>query len=121
MASLLPPLFFGTAFPGAFFAALDVAGTYGVLLLFGVIPAGSVRHCPHLQKPGLPHPCMDFSSSDPGHDVIGRIQEEQPCPQNVQSAPEHPEACRKLHAAHLDSLSLFALHDLRMVSKTPEA
>ncbi|KAK9835560.1 hypothetical protein WJX74_002929 [Apatococcus lobatus] len=39
MASLLPPVFFGIAFPGAFFAALDVAGTYGVLLLFGVIPA----------------------------------------------------------------------------------
>ena len=40
MASLLPPVVFGIAFPGAFFAALDVAGTYGVLLLFGVIPAG---------------------------------------------------------------------------------
>ncbi len=40
LATLLPPAFFGIAFPDAFFAALDVAGTYGVLLLFGVIPAG---------------------------------------------------------------------------------
>ncbi|KAK9868721.1 hypothetical protein WJX84_001096 [Apatococcus fuscideae] len=39
LAALLPPAFFGVAFPDAFFSALDVAGTYGVLLLFGVIPA----------------------------------------------------------------------------------
>lgn len=36
--TLLPPLACALSFPGIFFKALDFAGTYGVLVLFGLIP-----------------------------------------------------------------------------------
>ena len=34
-----PPLVLALSFPGVFFSALDYAGTYGVLVLFGLLPA----------------------------------------------------------------------------------
>lgn len=37
--TLLPPLFGAVAVPGAFLSALSAAGTYGVMALFGVLPA----------------------------------------------------------------------------------
>eukprot|EP00892_Ulva_mutabilis_P010671 jgi/Ulvmu1/7977/UM004_0210.1 len=40
--TLLPPYVFALAFPDVFFQALDLAGTYGVLVLFGVMPAAMV-------------------------------------------------------------------------------
>ena len=38
-ATWVPPFIFAVLFPDKFFAALDSAGTYGVLVLFGVITA----------------------------------------------------------------------------------
>ena len=35
----VPPLIMAVLNPDAFFAALDIAGTYGVLVLFGILPA----------------------------------------------------------------------------------
>jgi tyrosine-specific transport protein len=40
--TLLPPLGLALAFPGLFFKALDFAGTYGVLVLFGLVPVAMV-------------------------------------------------------------------------------
>ena len=40
--TLLPPLGLAMAFPGLFFKALDFAGTYGVLVLFGLVPVAMV-------------------------------------------------------------------------------
>ena len=37
--TLLPPLGFAVSDPSIFFSALDNAGTYGILTLFGIIPA----------------------------------------------------------------------------------
>jgi len=37
--ALLPPLGFALSDPSIFFSALDNAGTYGILTLFGIIPA----------------------------------------------------------------------------------
>ena len=37
--TLLPPLAGAVAFPGAFLSALSAAGTYGVMAIFGVLPA----------------------------------------------------------------------------------
>lgn len=37
--TLLPPLGLALTFPGVFFTALSVAGTYGVMFLFGILPA----------------------------------------------------------------------------------
>eukprot|EP00898_Chlorokybus_atmophyticus_P007366 jgi/Chlat1/7630/Chrsp64S07164 len=39
LLTLFPPLGLALLNPNVFFAALDVAGTYGVLVLFGIIPA----------------------------------------------------------------------------------
>ena len=39
VASLLPPTLLALSYPDVFFKALDYAGTYGVLLLFGLVPA----------------------------------------------------------------------------------
>lgn len=39
---LLPPLGFALCFPDLFFSALEFAGTYGVLVLFGIIPVAMV-------------------------------------------------------------------------------
>merc|ERR1712224_197477 len=36
---LLPPLVFALINPGIFFRALDTAGTFGISVLFGIIPA----------------------------------------------------------------------------------
>ncbi|GIL51085.1 hypothetical protein Vafri_7188 [Volvox africanus] len=36
---VLPPILLSTASPGIFFAALDIAGTYGVMTLYGMMPA----------------------------------------------------------------------------------
>jgi tyrosine-specific transport protein len=40
--TLIPPLGLALAFPGLFFKALDFAGTYGVLVLFGLVPVAMV-------------------------------------------------------------------------------
>ncbi|KAK9810442.1 hypothetical protein WJX72_010819 [[Myrmecia] bisecta] len=37
--TLGPPLLLALSFPDVFFGALDIAGTYGVLVLFGLVPA----------------------------------------------------------------------------------
>jgi tyrosine-specific transport protein len=37
--TLVPPLALGILYPDIFFRALDFAGTYGVLVLFGLVPA----------------------------------------------------------------------------------
>lgn len=37
--TLVPPFLFALSFKDIFFRALDVAGTYGVLVLFGIMPA----------------------------------------------------------------------------------
>ncbi len=37
--TLLPPLALALSFPGVFFSSLSVAGAYGVMFLFGVLPA----------------------------------------------------------------------------------
>lgn len=37
--TLLPPLAFAIFYPDIFFSALEYAGTYGVLVLFGLVPA----------------------------------------------------------------------------------
>ncbi len=39
LAVLLPPLAFALLKPDIFLSALDYAGTYGVMSLFGVLPA----------------------------------------------------------------------------------
>lgn len=39
LITLLPPLGFAMTYPDVFFQALDAAGTYGVLVLFGILPA----------------------------------------------------------------------------------
>ncbi|KXZ49306.1 hypothetical protein GPECTOR_22g900 [Gonium pectorale] len=36
---VLPPILLSTASPGIFFASLDIAGTYGVMTLYGMMPA----------------------------------------------------------------------------------
>ena len=41
-ATLAPPLLLAISNPGMFFAALDFAGTYGVLVLFGMVPVAMV-------------------------------------------------------------------------------
>ena len=40
--TLLPPLAMALVYPGLFLAALDFAGTYGVLVLFGLVPVAMV-------------------------------------------------------------------------------
>ncbi|EIE25275.1 aromatic amino acid permease [Coccomyxa subellipsoidea C-169] len=42
MLTVLPPFALAAVFPDLFFKALDLAGTYGVLSLFGVLPAAAV-------------------------------------------------------------------------------
>ena len=42
LLTLVPPYVLAMAFPGVFFQALDIAGTYGVLVLFGLMPAAMV-------------------------------------------------------------------------------
>lgn len=37
-ASVIPPMILAISYPDIFFKALDNAGTYGVLLLFGFVP-----------------------------------------------------------------------------------
>ena len=39
---LVPPLVFAACFPDLFYTALEFAGTYGVLVLFGIIPVAMV-------------------------------------------------------------------------------
>ena len=54
VAAILPPTVLALSFPDIFFKALDYAGTYGVLLLFGLIPAAmawSERCSRHLWNP----------------------------------------------------------------------
>lgn len=55
--TLLPPLVLSLLDPEIFFKALDFAGTYGVLVLFGVLPAAmswSERYSDASQSPKLP-------------------------------------------------------------------
>ncbi|XP_020108503.1 uncharacterized protein LOC109724183 [Ananas comosus] len=55
--TLLPPLVLALLDPEIFFKALDFAGTYGVLVLFGVLPAAmswSERYSDSSQSPPLP-------------------------------------------------------------------
>nr|XP_029120473.1 uncharacterized protein LOC105045318 isoform X4 [Elaeis guineensis] len=57
LLTLLPPLVLSLLDPEIFFKALDFAGTYGVLVLFGVIPAAmswSERYSDGSQSPRLP-------------------------------------------------------------------
>ena len=42
VATLVPPLALALISPGLFYSALDFAGTYGVLVLFGLVPAAMV-------------------------------------------------------------------------------
>ena len=39
---VIPPLIFAVNYPNLFYSALEFAGTYGVLLLFGIIPVAMV-------------------------------------------------------------------------------
>ena len=39
---VIPPLLLAIQFPNLFYSALEFAGTYGVLLLFGIIPVAMV-------------------------------------------------------------------------------
>uniref|UniRef100_A0A1D1XRZ4 Tyrosine-specific transport protein n=1 Tax=Anthurium amnicola TaxID=1678845 RepID=A0A1D1XRZ4_9ARAE len=57
LLTLFPPLVLALLDPEIFFKALDFAGTYGVLVLFGVIPAAmswSERYSGTSQSPMLP-------------------------------------------------------------------
>ena len=45
--ALVPPFVLQLFFKDLFFSALDVAGTYGVLVLFGVIPAAMTWQASH--------------------------------------------------------------------------
>ncbi|CAL5085281.1 unnamed protein product [Urochloa decumbens] len=57
LLTLLPPLVLSQLDPEIFFKALDFAGTYGVLVLFGVFPAAmswSERYSDELQAPVAP-------------------------------------------------------------------
>ncbi|KAL4437968.1 hypothetical protein ABPG77_004189 [Micractinium sp. CCAP 211/92] len=42
LLTLVPPLVLALSFPDVFFSALEFAGTYGVLVLFGLIPVAMV-------------------------------------------------------------------------------
>lgn len=42
LLTLVPPLLLALSFPEVFFSALEFAGTYGVLVLFGLIPVAMV-------------------------------------------------------------------------------
>ncbi|KAA8544513.1 hypothetical protein F0562_022447 [Nyssa sinensis] len=57
LLTLIPPLVLSLLDPEIFFKALDFAGTYGVLVLFGVLPAAmswSDRYSGSTQSPKLP-------------------------------------------------------------------
>uniref|UniRef100_A0A5B7AQY3 Tyrosine-specific transport protein n=1 Tax=Davidia involucrata TaxID=16924 RepID=A0A5B7AQY3_DAVIN len=57
LLTLIPPLVLSLLDPEIFFKALDFAGTYGVLVLFGVFPAAmswSDRYSGSTQSPKLP-------------------------------------------------------------------
>ncbi|KAK1678176.1 hypothetical protein QYE76_039024 [Lolium multiflorum] len=57
LVTLLPPLVLSLLDPEIFFKALDFAGTYGVLVLFGVFPAAmswSERYSDELEAPTSP-------------------------------------------------------------------
>ena len=47
--TLVPPYALALAYPDIFFQALDKAGTYGVMVLFGVLPAAMVWSERHMQ------------------------------------------------------------------------
>ncbi|CAM6098858.1 unnamed protein product [Calypogeia fissa] len=55
--TLFPPLALALTYPGIFFDALDFAGTYGVLVLFGILPAAmawSERYSDRCLPPATP-------------------------------------------------------------------
>ncbi|XP_019232876.1 PREDICTED: uncharacterized protein LOC109213525 isoform X2 [Nicotiana attenuata] len=57
LLTLVPPLILSQLDPEIFFKALDFAGTYGVLVLFGLVPAAmswSDRYWVSTQTPNLP-------------------------------------------------------------------
>lgn len=57
LLTLVPPLILSLLDPEIFFKALDFAGTYGVLVLFGLLPAAmswSDRYSESTQTPNLP-------------------------------------------------------------------
>ncbi|XP_043721446.1 tyrosine-specific transport protein-like isoform X2 [Telopea speciosissima] len=57
LLTLLPPLILSLLYPEIFFKALDFAGTYGVLVLFGIFPAAmawSDRYSESSPSPKLP-------------------------------------------------------------------
>ncbi|WOL06726.1 hypothetical protein Cni_G15460 [Canna indica] len=57
LLTLFPPLVLALLDPGIFFKALDFAGTYGVLVLFGVLPAAmswSERYSKTSRTPSIP-------------------------------------------------------------------
>ncbi|XP_021772244.1 uncharacterized protein LOC110736350 [Chenopodium quinoa] len=54
LITLLPPLVLALLDPEIFFKALDFAGTYGVLMLFGILPAAMSWSDRYLTSPELP-------------------------------------------------------------------
>ncbi|XP_021734291.1 uncharacterized protein LOC110701020 [Chenopodium quinoa] len=54
LITLLPPLVLALLDPEIFFKALDFAGTYGVLVLFGILPAAMSWSDRYLTSPELP-------------------------------------------------------------------
>lgn len=61
-ATVLPPLGLAVTFPDVFFKALDFAGTYGVLILFGLIPCAMVWQ----ERYGDPKPTLTALRAAPG-------------------------------------------------------
>lgn len=55
--TVLPPLLMACTSPSLFYAALDVAGTYGVMTLFGLLPAAMAwsQRLPRSQSRPAPH------------------------------------------------------------------
>jgi len=54
LVTLVPPYFLGLLFRDIFFEALDKAGTYGVLMLFGVLPPAMLYRLRYDKKKELP-------------------------------------------------------------------
>jgi hypothetical protein len=68
IVTLLPPLLLALSFPDVFFNALELAGVFGVLVLFGVLPgamAWASRYSPTVGRAqvraGLGHHCSQAS------------------------------------------------------------
>lgn len=86
--TLIPPLILALSFPGIFFNALEFAGVFGVLILFGILPpamtwesrySATRSEVPSLVSPILPGGritlilLMGAAGSVIGSDIVGRI------------------------------------------------